>query len=65
MLSKEVESMPSWKELRFKIINTVSAGGKKIKVEMACTKETVLLSFQSSEVMKSTESCRAAPGTVN
>lgn len=65
MLRKEVESMPSWKELRFKIINTVSAGGEKIKVEMACTKETVLLSFQSSEVMKSTESCRAAPGTVN
>lgn len=55
MPSKEVEGMPSWKGLIFKIINTIF-GGKKRKVKMTCSKETIPLSFPSSEVMKSTES---------
>lgn len=61
--NKEVGGMSSWKKLSFNVMNIVLRG-KKMEVEMACARETILLPFSSSEV-KGTESCEAASGTVN
>jgi len=36
-----------------------------MKVEFACAKETILLTFPSLEVKKDTESCGVAPQRVN
>lgn len=59
MCNKEVGGMSSWEMLSFNVINLVLRE-KKMEVEMACARETLLLLFSSSEV-KGTETCRAVP----